>query len=160
MTPSGNVEAPVQQPSWFARNWKWLVPVGCVVPMLCCLSFVGVTYFGVTKMIEGSSVFAQAMKQANENPEVAASLGTPLKTGLGVTGAYQDNNGSGSADFSVPVEGPKGKGTLVVKAEGRRGTWTFKELTVDVGGKRIDLLEAAPVPDEEPADEPAPEKDE
>lgn len=24
------------QPSWFSRNWKWLVGLGCVLPTLCC----------------------------------------------------------------------------------------------------------------------------
>jgi hypothetical protein len=25
-----------QAQGWFAKNWKWLIPVGCVVPLLCC----------------------------------------------------------------------------------------------------------------------------
>lgn len=35
MTPQGQA-APPSQPSWFGRNWKWLVAVGVAVPMLCC----------------------------------------------------------------------------------------------------------------------------
>ncbi|MDP1827912.1 MAG: hypothetical protein Q8L48_31855 [Archangium sp.] len=34
MTPQGQINAP--QPGWFARNWMWVVGVGCLVPLLCC----------------------------------------------------------------------------------------------------------------------------
>lgn len=36
MTPQEQVGAPQQ--SWFNKNWKWLVGLGCVVPMICCMT--------------------------------------------------------------------------------------------------------------------------
>lgn len=37
MTPQGQVGGAPQQ-SWFSKNWKWLVGLGCGVPVLCCLT--------------------------------------------------------------------------------------------------------------------------
>lgn len=156
MTPNP-AAPPAQQPSWFSRNWKWLVPVGCGLPLLCCLTFGAVTYFGVSKVIQGSPVFATALAKASSNPEVQAALGTPLAPGLGLNGGIEEKNGRSSADFSIPLEGPKGKGTLVVKATGSGGDWTFQVLEISAGGKTIDLLaDDRPAPRRQPVDDGPP----
>ena len=147
---------PVAPQSWWSRNWKWVVPVGCLVPMLCCFSFVGATYFGVTKVIEGSPAFTEAFARASDNPDVQATLGTPLSPGFGLSGEVKENGNGGNANFSVPLEGPKGKGTLHVEAKRINGRWNFSRIDVDAGGKSIDVLQgAADVPDgdEEPKDD-------
>jgi len=161
MTPNANVAPPAQQPGWFARNWKWLLPVGCLVPLLCCGTFGAVTYLGVSKVIEGSVAFKTGLDKASANPDVIAALGSPLKTGLGVTGSINETNGNGVADFSMPIEGPKGKGTLVVKGRGTGNTWTYERLEVQVGGKTIDLMaqEEPPEPEGETPSEPEPEEE-
>jgi hypothetical protein len=157
MTPNANVAPPAQQPGWFSRNWKWFLPVGCLVPMLCCGTFGAVTYLGVSKLITESPVFKLALEKAEKNPEVATTLGTPLHAGFGVSGSLNETNGDGNADFSIPLEGPKGKGSLVVRATGRNGKWDYATLQVEAGGKTIELLNDEPIippnderPDEEP----------
>lgn len=141
MTPQP--DAPVQQQSWFTRNWKWVIPLGCLVPMLCCGSFITATYFGISSMIEHSVAFKDAMTLAGSNSEVENTLGTPLKAGMGVTGTIKENNGTGMADFRVPLSGPKGKGTLhVVAAALKPDQWVLSEAELNVeGGARIDLLQ-------------------
>ncbi|MFO0594868.1 MAG: cytochrome c oxidase assembly factor Coa1 family protein [Myxococcaceae bacterium] len=139
MSPDG--QPPMQQQSWFGRNWKWLVPVGCGVPMICCLSFAAMTYFGASKLIEGSAPFVEAISKATGNDEVKATLGTPLKAGMGLNGSFNEKNGNGTADFSVPISGPKGSGTLRVKGTSLGGVWVYDVMQVEAGGKVIDLLE-------------------
>lgn len=158
MTPNPN--APVQQPGWFSRNWKWLVPVGCLVPLMCCGVFGVGAYFTASKMIEGSPAFAEAFSRASQNPEVTAALGAPLTPGFGMSGEIKETNGSGTANFSVPLNGPKGSGSLHVEARRSAGQWNFQAITVEAGGKTIDVLgaqeKAEPMPDEpEPGDEEA-----
>lgn len=165
MTPDPN--APVRQQSWWNRNWKWVVPVGCLLPLLCCGTFGAVTYFGVSQVIGNSQVFLTALGKAAENKDVQATLGAPLKPGLGMSGSLNESNGNGDANFSVPIEGPKGKGTLRVVATSRSaGQWTYSVMEVEAGGKTIDLLagggadEDPPPPDDElpPVDDsPEPE---
>ncbi len=54
------------------------------------------------------------------------------------------SGGSGYADLSFSLSGPKGKGTLYLVAQKSAGEWTFKRLEVQVEGRRerIDLLAA------------------
>lgn len=151
MTP--NAEAPMQQPNWFSRNWKWLVPVGCLVPLMCCGVFGLGTYVAVSQVIQNSGAYKGAIAQVNANAEVAATLGTPVTPGFGLSGSVKENNESGSADFSVPITGSKGEGSMHVVAQRRNGQWAYSTITVTAGGKTIDVLESAPpqdLPEEEP----------
>ena len=51
------------------------------------------------------------------------------------------NGGSGNADLTIPISGPKGKGTLYVVATKSAGEWTYSKLVVkiDSTGETIDL---------------------
>lgn len=159
MTP--NAEAPAQPPGWFSRNWKWAVPVGCLTPMLCCGVFGAVTFLGVSKAIQSSGVYAEAVAKAATSPEVKEALGAPVTPGLMMQGSINERNGRGEADFQIPLSGPKGQGTLFVKAtKPPGGRWAFQQLEVEAGNTRIDLQGgAAPgpaldaLPDDMPVDD-------
>lgn len=153
MTP--NAEAPMQQPSWFSRNWKWLLPVGCLVPMVFCVVMGLGAYVGVSKVIQSSGAYTGAIREVNANPEVAATLGTPVEAGLGLSGSVNEKNSGGSADFTVPITGSKGEGSLHVVGRRSNGQWSYSTIDVTAGGKTIDVLaDAQPqdLPDEEPAE--------
>jgi len=151
MRPNLDPQAPMQpQGSWFSRNWKWLVPVGCLVPLLCCGGTFGVAMFTGATMLKGSPALAQALEKASRNAEVTAALGTPLTPGMSMNFSMKETNGASSAKFSVPLTGPKGSGNMQVDARGNGGVWTFQRLEVEAGGKIIDVLAG------EKADEPPP----
>lgn len=161
MTPNLDPQAPMQQGNWFSRNWKWLLPVGCMVPLVCCGGIGGVAYFAASTMIKGSGAFTQAFAKASDNAEVKEALGAPLTPGFGMSGSMKETNGNGNADFSVPIQGPKGSGSLHVVGRSRSGVWKFERIDVEAGGKTIDVLSAGgadelPPPDdgESPPDEP------
>lgn len=166
MTPSP--EAPVQPQGWFQRNWKWLIPVGCGLPMLCCGVIGAATFFGATTAMKSSEVYAEALSKALTNPEVRAALGEPITPGLMPQGSVQTKNGVGTASLRSSLEGPKGKATLTLEAKKTGDRWIYSELRVDVGSKRIDLLgsgptdapELPPIPEELDAEEPPAEPDE
>jgi hypothetical protein len=144
MTPQGQVGAPAQQPGWFSRNWKWLLGVGCLGMVTCCGLFGAVTWFTAQKVIQGSPVFAEAIAKANSNPDVTAALGHPVTPGGMVQGEVKDSGGTGSASLTLPIEGPKGKGTLYVEATKSGNEWKFTSLKADVGGPQVDLLAQPP----------------
>ncbi|MDP1824103.1 MAG: cytochrome c oxidase assembly factor Coa1 family protein [Archangium sp.] len=164
MTPNANAEPPMQQPGWFSRNWKWLLPVGCVVPLMCCGVFGLGTYFAASKMIEGSGAFAEAFAKASQNEEVTAALGAPITPGFGMSGEIKQNNDHGTADFTVPLKGSKGSGSMHVVARQRGGVWQFETIDVEAGGKTINVLAGSakePPPENDPppdAEEPPPEE--
>jgi hypothetical protein len=140
MTPQGQMGAPAQQPGWFSRNWKWLLALGCLLPMMCCGIFGAVAFFSASKVIKGTPVFAEAIEKANRNPEVTAALGSPVTPGMVLAGNVKNSGNTGSADFTIPLKGPKGEGSLHLRATMKGGKWTFDSLTADVGGRSIDLL--------------------
>lgn len=162
MTP--NAEAPAPQPGWFSRNWKWAVPVGCLTPVLCCGVFGAVTFLGVTKAIQSSGVYAESLAKAVTNPEVKAALGSPVRPGMMMQGSINEANGAGEADFEIPLEGPRGQGTLYVSArKPAGGIWSYQRLEVEAVGQRINLRAGMPSleptevnelpPDEPPIDD-------
>ena len=70
-----------------------------------------------------------------------AALGTPIEEGWYLSGKTNVNGGSGDADISIPISGPKGKGTIYAVATKSAGEWTYSKLQVkiDSTGEAIDL---------------------
>jgi hypothetical protein len=118
-------------------------PLSCLV---IALVFVvvgicgGSIFFGVMGLIRNSDVVQGAVARAERDPEVAAALGTPLEVGWLPRGSINTSNGSGRADLTLPVSGPRGSGEMIVEAVSREGVWRYNRLMVTVGGRWIDVL--------------------
>lgn len=135
------------QRSWWSRNWKWVVPVGCLVlvlPLLALAGFIGGILAIVFGSIKSTDVCQQALALARSNPAVIEALGEPVEDGWLMSGNINTSGPSGSADVSIPLHGPKGKGTLYAVATKSAGRWEYETLEVEVRGRdeRINLLEA------------------
>jgi hypothetical protein len=136
--------AQMQQPSpgWWSRNWKWFVPTGCcLTPLLlggAVVAFLVVVIFGALKQTD---VYKMAVARAKADPRVVAALGSPIDEGWYLSGKTNVNGGSGDADLSIPISGPKGKGTIYATAAKSAGEWTYSKLVVkiDSTGETIDL---------------------
>lgn len=115
-----------RRPNWFARNWKWLVPL---LVAGCAAVFAGffVVLLGVLK---GSEVYQRSLARVKENPAVIAALGEPVREGWMFTGNINLHNSSGRADLSFPVSGPKGEGTAYIHATRTDGVWSYDEIAV------------------------------
>lgn len=133
---------PVQQKPWFHRNWKWLVPVGCLGTIVLFVAFVGGIFFAVETSFRSSDAYSQALTRVQANSQVTARIGQPLRSGWLGSGSINVDGPSGHADLSIPIYGPRGKGTVYVVAGKNAGVWRFETLQVEIAGqpKRIDLL--------------------
>lgn len=137
------------QTSWWSRNWKWAVPVGCLVlllPLLALTGFVGAILAIVFGTIKSTDVYEEALARARSSPAAIEALGQPIEDGWLMGGNIQVNGPSGSADISIPLEGPKGEGDLYVVASKSAGRWEYQTLELEVDGRedRIDLLAELP----------------
>jgi Cytochrome oxidase complex assembly protein 1 len=58
-----------------------------------------------------------------------------------LSGNTSVNGGSGNADLSIPISGPRGKGTIYAVATKSAGEWTYSKLVVKIEstGATIDL---------------------
>jgi hypothetical protein len=135
-------------PGWWSRNWKWFLPTGCCLGTLLCLilavAVFGFSIFaifsGVSAALKGSEPYKVAVARAKADDKVTTALGTPLSEGF-PTGSINTNNDKGDVDFSIPISGPKGKGTIYVVGTRSGGTWTYSKMSVTITGtgETIDL---------------------
>ena len=128
--------------SWLSRNWKWVVPLGCLIPIIAIGGFISVIFLGVSSLMRSSVPYQQGLEEATTDPEVVEQLGEPIEAGWFTQGSISTNNASGEADLAVPLNGPEGEGTLYIVAEKQAGQWQYQRLEVAVSDseERIDLL--------------------
>ena len=118
---------------------------GCLVSIVLALTFGAGILAIVFGALKSSDAYKTAVARAKANPAVVEALGTPIEEGLFLSGKTNVNGPSGEADLSIPLSGPKGKGTLYVLATKSAGQWTYQTLVFEDAqpGQRIDLNDSA-----------------
>ena len=147
MEPTMQPAQPLQQPSWWSRNWKWALPAGCLillVPPLLLTGFAGGIIAIVFGSIKSTDVYEEALARAQAHPAVIEALGEPVEDRWWVSGQINATGSSGSADLAIPLRGSKGTATIYAVASKSAGRWEYHTLEVEVEGRpeRIDLLAA------------------
>ncbi len=131
-----------QQKGCLGRNWKWMLPVGCLGLILGGVALVGGIFFVAMSAMKSSDVYQGALKAAQAHPAAIERLGEPIKDGWLVTGNVNVNAGGGSANLEIPVSGPKNSGKLYVRAVSPDGTWMYERLDLAVAGSEtVSLLD-------------------
>lgn len=134
----------------YSAAGEWIEPPGLskrqkrVVGILAVASvgllFVVPLFFGITAMMKSSGAYKLTMSTAQASPCVVSSLGSPLEPGWLMTGGIEESDAEGSANLSIPVSGPKGKGSLDVQAEKVGGNWRINSLIFTHGASRSNLI--------------------
>lgn len=87
-----------QQPTWFSRNWKWLLALGIGLPAICCLTgAVLVLVLGVGAMDEAVKVTTTTTA-----PGARVDCGTPGPGGVDCT--VQRTHGTGALQACWDLE--------------------------------------------------------
>jgi hypothetical protein len=130
-----------EKKTWWSKNWKWFVPSSCIGFIGLVSTFILIIYF-VFGFMKSSDVYENALDQVRRSTAVKEALGSPLKEGLMFSGNIKVSGSSGKADLSIPLAGPKGKGTIYATATKIAGKWEFSSLALVIDGSnnRIDLL--------------------
>lgn len=146
MDPTTSGNTPPQRTGWWGRNWKWFVPTGCLGMLLLVVGFAFFIITIVFGALKSSDAYKGALAKAKADPRVVNALGSPIEDGMFIAGKTNVSGTSGHADMTVPISGPKGKGTIYFVASKFAGQWTFSKLMVEVAntGQRIDLIEDPP----------------
>lgn len=141
------METPPPLPSqpkgnWWTRNWKWFVPTGCLTLIVLFVGFILSISLIVFGALKSTDVYKDAVARAKANPAVIEALGSPIKEGMFVSGNTNVNGASGESNLSIPISGPKGKGTIYLAAKKSLGRWEYQNLVVEIQstGERVDLL--------------------
>ncbi|OBX26077.1 GAF domain-containing protein [Gelidibacter algens] len=121
----------IKQKSWFKRNWIWVVPVsGCLTLIVLAVLGIGSLFYGVTKVMTNSEPYEYAMEMTQNSTEVVIAIGDDIQKDGMTGGSVSYNNGLTKADLQIPIEGSKGRATIVVKARKEADQWTYEELYV------------------------------
>lgn len=129
-------------PTWWGRNWRWVVPAGCLTALAGVVGVIALIVGAVFGLIRSATPYRQALAQAQRDPVVISQLGRPISAGWLVSGSLQHSGGTGQARLAIPLQGSRGRGTLYVEARQAEGTWRLSTLALrpDASGERINLL--------------------
>src|SRR5688572_23870433 len=109
--------------SWWSRNWKWVVPVGVIAPLLLCGTCAVVVIFGAFNALRSHEVTQHAVARAKTDPEVVALLGQPIDLGRLVSGVISRSGSTEEADLAIPISGPNGSATIEAQATKSADAW-------------------------------------
>ncbi len=131
-----------QRSSWWKRNWKWVVPVGCLTPVLMCGGFFVLIFSLVFGLLKSSDAYTDSLAAARSSTQLQAALGTPIEPGFLVMGDIEVSGSEGFADITYNIFGPNGEATMFVVAYRSAGQWTYETLVAEIEttGDQIDLL--------------------
>ena len=134
----------MSQKSWFGRNWLWFIPtVGCLGFILLIIFGIGAAIFGVSNMINNATPVEYAIEKASTNEKVIEWLGESIEKDGIPSGNISFKNDNGEVDFSIPLKGNKGEGTLIIRGIKVNGEWVYEDLYVRIKEtqEEINLLE-------------------
>src|SRR5687768_7707853 len=97
----GSFQQPPRQPQQkgcLGRNWKWMLPVGCLGLILGAVALFAGIFFVAMSAIKSSDVYKGALGVAQTHPAVVERLGEPVKDGWLVKGSIQYNAAGGNAN--------------------------------------------------------------
>jgi hypothetical protein len=134
--------------SWLEHNARWKIPLGCLTLIFLMGVFVTILLTVIVTSFHNSDAYQQALTKAAENPQVHELIGEPIKPSWFISGQLNVNGSTGNANFSIPISGPKGKGSIRAVAYKSGGVWRFTYLQVSINGEpeSIDLLSIQPPP--------------
>jgi hypothetical protein len=128
--------------TWWGRNWKWVVPAGCLTLLAAFAGLLLLIFALAFGSLRSSEPYQQSVATALASPEVRELLGEPIEVGWFLSGTIHTAGAGGSAELAIPLAGPKGSGTLYVEAKKAAGEWRIEllRLVMADGRVRLDLL--------------------
>ncbi|WP_254459979.1 cytochrome c oxidase assembly factor Coa1 family protein [Xanthomonas sacchari] len=142
--PTSAMASPAAKRGWWARHWKWAVPLIALVLGALLLASIAVFVLGLARVTKASEPYRVGVMAAQHDPRVAAALGAPIKDGIMPSGSISTSGaGNGNASLSVSLHGSRANGTLYIEAERHAGEWHYTTLQVlPDAGEAIPLLDA------------------
>ncbi len=129
-------------PNWWGRNWRWVVPAGCLTAVAGVVGFIALIVGAVVGLLQSATPYRQALARAQADPVVISRLGRPISAGWLMAASLNRSAGAGQARLAIPLQGSRDRGTLFVEARQNGRGWTYSTLTLqpDGSGERLNLL--------------------
>jgi hypothetical protein len=102
---------------------------GCASLALMVLLLIGGIIYFIFSSIRKTEPFQLTLHAAQSSPEMRAQLGEPITLGFWFTGSVNWNNGNGTADVQIPLNGPNGSTTIhTVGTQSPGAPWNFSKM--------------------------------
>lgn len=119
------------------RYWAW----GGLALVIGWILFAMLLVFIVFATMKQSDAYQNSLALVQKNPQVIEMLGSPIESGWLVSGNVNTSVGTGSAEISYSISGPKGSADVYVKATKVLDHWEFIDLFVQSqSGEKINLV--------------------
>ncbi|RBP41206.1 cytochrome oxidase complex assembly protein 1 [Roseimicrobium gellanilyticum] len=143
MNPYPPSQPPVPQKS--SKKWWFLGCGGCLGIIALGVLAIGFFVVSIMGVIKKTDAYTGALQRAQSSAELQEAIGTPMEPSYWVMGAVSTNNGAESAEFAIPLTGPKGVAAVTVKASRPAGAtaWEYSilEALVASGPKKDTKIE-------------------
>lgn len=138
LAPSAYTAPQPVQPKSRKKMWIFIILGILLFICLCIGGCVGLIVLGVSKALKSSDVYKMSIDRAQASPCAVSKLGTPI-TGGTPNGSVNENNGSGTADMTISLEGPQANGKIHTVATRDNNVWTITTETLTINGTDYDL---------------------
>jgi hypothetical protein len=137
---------PARSKTASGRNLPLKIGLGCFGLLVMGGLFIASLLVITTAAMRSSDAYQLALAAAQRDPSTTAVLGAPVRAGWLTTGQINVTGSSGEANLEIPISGPRGSGTIAVRANKSAGKWRFTTLDVRISGRStpLDLLAATP----------------
>jgi hypothetical protein len=126
--------------TWFHRHWKGVVVAILLLIVALLVAAVLAVVGLVMWSIRQSDVYRMAMERVRQDPAVVQRLGSPIESGWIVSGSMNIEGDSGTANFTIPIHGPRASAKVYLDARKTMGEWTFNSLVVKTAeGEEIQM---------------------
>jgi len=126
----------VEQFKRVQRNWA----IAGVIVWVAVIGLAVASAFALISAFRDSDVYRMALARVQASEDATRMLGAPIEGGIPM-GNFHISGPSGEAQFAIPVQGSKSKGTVYVEATRSMGQWRLDRIELEIDGeeKRLDL---------------------
>lgn len=119
-----------------------LIGCGCVGLILIAGLVGGGIFYGVMKLLKNNDPYRDSITAVQSNRAALDALGEPIEARYFVSGNVSLNTGESTVDISIPVFGPKGKGSIHTVGTKPSGspTWIYTTWELAVEGNPEPIL--------------------
>ena len=128
---------PIEQKSWWKRNWKWLVPISGIIMISVVVFFTSGMDGIATDLAQAyvdTELYQNALEKAKSDQKVKELLGEiePIDKLAILEGQVQYSNNNKTVNSSIRIICEKGKARMDIIADRINNEWNYKTINVRI----------------------------
>lgn len=124
----------------FRRTQRSWAIAGLIIWVIGLGGF-GTLFVSLPRMLKSADAYEMTMRAVRSDQGVAAALGPEIHDRFWISGQVSVNaDGTGSANYSIPIYGEKGSANVISQSTRKDGRWTIRQLIVNVEGQQQPIV--------------------